>query len=148
MKSKIDYLIGKSSTENAVMIGTANICGRPCYLYNPILFQKCPKCKGKVNENFENDYTIEKYWEHEVLKERKKYNENNICTGFTWNKNIGKEDVEEEAMFKYFDKVDNEKKIHLTIKYANTESIIKKYMGKDDPESRKMYLKEFQEAEV
>ena len=47
------------------------------------------------------------------------YNEDNICTLFRFNNKIGKEDVDINALFQYFDKVDNEKIAHYIINFVN-----------------------------
>lgn len=118
IKKKIDELIGTNTIKKPVMIGTGNSCKNPCYLYNTTLITTCPKCKGSVTEDFENGYTLEKKFDKykNDYVEVKKYNETKICTSFSWNNNIGQEDVNMMNLFKYFEKTDNEKKVHYTIK--------------------------------
>ena len=63
MKGILDELILRSKNLNKkVIIGTGNSCNNPCYLYNTNLINNCPKCNGKVEEDFENGYTITKEW--------------------------------------------------------------------------------------
>ncbi len=104
-------------TNPKVIIGTGNSCNNDCYLYNVDLTTKCPKCDGKVDEDFENDYTVEHKWveSKNAYVDVKKYNEKKICTGFRWNNNVSDCDVTLEGMFKYFDKKDPEKKTHYSI---------------------------------
>jgi hypothetical protein len=119
MKEKIDQLMSKQN-ENIVEIGTGNSCNSPCYTYNSKFFKECPKCQGKVISKYENgvykkeefDYRTEQYREYTA------YNEEKICTGFRFNNKIGKEDVDINALFEYFDKVDNEKIAHYSINFV------------------------------
>ena len=61
LRAKIAELITKAQmNEEVVVIGTGNSCGCPCYKYNLNLIKTCPKCKGKVEEDFENGYTMVK----------------------------------------------------------------------------------------
>ena len=125
IRAKIDDLMLKQSSK-IVEIGTGNSCNNPCYQYNLELTKTCPKCGGKVEVNYENDYTIKIQYDDfkQCYQEVKAYNERKICTGVIFNNNIGKEDVDLDALFQYFDKVDNEKKCHYTI---NTNETIKEY---------------------
>jgi len=118
MKSKLDSLVSQSEILNPkVIIGTGNSCNCPCYLYNLRLRKVCPKCDGKVEEEFENGYTVSQQWNESTksYKEVKKYNETKICTGFRWNDKIDECDVKLSALWKYYDKTDPEKKVHYTI---------------------------------
>ena len=118
MKDKMSKLLKeRMKNKSIVMIGTGNSCNNDCYLYNLDLRYKCPKCEGKVEEDFENDYTVEQEWNNtrKVYKEVKHYNEKKICTGFRWNNNVSDCDVSLEGMFKYFDKKDPEKKNHYSL---------------------------------
>ena len=42
------------------MIGIGNSCNNPIYHYNVSLIKKCPKCGGRVEEDFENGYETKK----------------------------------------------------------------------------------------
>ena len=125
VKAKIEELFNKQYSQ-IVEIGRGNSCNNPCYQYNYALTQKCPKCGGKVEEDFENDYTTSlRYDEYsQTYKEFKDYSERKICTGVILNNNIGKEDVDLDELFKYFEKVDNEKKCHYIV---NINGITKEY---------------------
>ena len=107
--------------ENPPIIGTGNSCNNPCYLYNRQIMEKCPKCSGKVEEDLENGYTIEKVWDdrRETWKEIKRYNQTKICTGFNWNDNIDKWDINAYQLFEHFDKEDPEKKAHYAVNYVD-----------------------------
>ena len=74
-------------------------------------------CGGKVESDYENDYEIiNKYDDYrKCFRDIKDYNQKKICTGFRFNNNIGKEDVDLNAFFDYFEKVDNEKKCYYYI---------------------------------
>ena len=116
LKAKIDELSLKQSSK-IVEIGTGNSCNNPCYQYNLELTKVCPKCGGKVESDYENDYEIiNKYDDYrKCFRDIKDYNQKKICTGFRFNNNIGKEDVDLNAFFDYFEKVDNEKKCYYYI---------------------------------
>ena len=79
VKAKIEELLNKQYSQ-IVEIGRGNSCNNPCYQYNYALTQKCPKCGGKVEEDFENDYTtgfrLDEY--SQTYKEYKDYNERKI----------------------------------------------------------------------
>ena len=118
MKEKINSLKKEVTLKNPkVIIGTGKSCNSDCYLYNPALMKTCPKCEGKVEEEYENDYKLENVWnkDKQAYNEIKRYNEKKICTGFRWNNNISQEDVSLKGIFDYFDKKDPEKKTHWSI---------------------------------
>ena len=123
MKEKIDQLMSKQN-ENIVEIGTGNSCNSPCYTYNSKFFKECPKCQGKVISKRENgQYKRQEYdCRTERYIEFMDYNEEKICTGFRFNNKIGKEDVDINALFQYFDKVDNEKIAHYSIKFIDRKT--------------------------
>ena len=136
MKNKLDALVAQSSyLDPKVIIGTGNSCNCPCYLYNLNLREVCPKCQGKVEEDFENGYTITQKWDDRIngYKEVKNYNETKICTGFRWNDKIDECDVKLSAVWKYYDKTDPEKKVHWTINVENKETKEKKTEEHDVP---------------
>ena len=58
-------------------------------------------CGGKVESDYENDYEIiNKYDDYrKCFRDIKDYNQKKICTGFRFNNNIGKEDVDLNAFF-------------------------------------------------
>jgi hypothetical protein len=122
LRAKIAELITKAQmNEEVVVIGTGNSCGCPCYKYNLNLIKTCPKCKGKVEEDFENGYTMVKKYNSrkEAYEEVKQYNLTKICTAFKWNNKDDIKDLDYKECFKYYTKVDNEKKNHWTIKYKD-----------------------------
>ena len=142
MKKKISSLFSDGSLKNPkVIIGTGNSCNNDCYLYNLNLQKKCPKCDGKVEEDFENDYTIEHEWDEKrgVYEETKKYNEKKICTDFRWNNNIDKCDVTLKGMFDFFDKKDPEKITHYSI-VVEDETTKEKKTEEYDVENHYMML--------
>ena len=136
MKNKLDALVSQSGYLNPkVIIGTGNSCNCPWYLYNLNLRKVCPKCEGKVEEDFENGYTILQKWDEGLkgYKEVKKYNETKICTGFRWNDKIDECDVKLTALWKYYDKTDPEKKVHYTIHVEDPTTKEKKTEEYDVP---------------
>ena len=65
VKGKMKQIIKELKKEGAsknprIIIGTGNSCNNDCYLYNLDLVRTCPKCEGKVEQEVENDYIIEK----------------------------------------------------------------------------------------
>ena len=120
MKEKITQLMSKQN-ENIVEIGTGNSCNNPCYTYNTKYMKECPKCQGKVNSHMENYQYQKRTYDHfnDRYIEATDITEDNICTGFRFNNKIGKEDVDLDALFQYFDKVDNEKKVHYSLRVVN-----------------------------
>ena len=139
LKDKIDQLIDTNTLKGAVMIGTGNTCKNPCYLYNTSLIKKCPKCNGTVTEDYENGYTTEKKWDRKknCEVETKKYNETKICTSFSWNNNIGQEDINFNKLCEYFEKTDNDKKIHYVI---NVEDKTTKEVKKEEVDVPTKYM--------
>ena len=136
MKGILDELILRSKNLNKkVIIGTGNSCNNPCYLYNTNLINNCPKCNGKVEEDFENGYTITKEWKPNLnrYEEVKNYNETKICTGFKWNDKIDNWDVQLGDLFEHFDKTDNAKKVHWTINVEDKDTKEKKTEEYDVP---------------
>ena len=77
LKAKIDELSLKQSSK-IVEIGTGNSCNNPCYQYNLELTKVCPKCGGKVESDYENDYEIiNKYDDYrKCYRYIKDYNQN------------------------------------------------------------------------
>ena len=78
MKEKLTKLFIEGKQKNPkVIIGKGNSCNNDCYLYNLGLTKTCPKCDGKVEEDYENDYTVEKKWDdyQKAFKDVKNYNE-------------------------------------------------------------------------
>lgn len=123
MKEKIIELTKKSKNPNnpIIMIGTGNSCNNPCYFYNVSLIHKCPKCGGKVEEDFENDYAQKKQFNetYNTIDKVKVYNEGGICTDFRWNNNVDLWDVNFAELYKHFDREDNANKVHYSIKIVN-----------------------------
>ena len=81
MKEKINSLKKEVTLKNPkVIIGTGKSCNSDCYLYNPALMKTCPKCEGKVEEEYENDYKLENVWnkDKQAYNEIKRYNEKNM----------------------------------------------------------------------
>ena len=113
--------------ENIIEIGTGNSCNSPCYTYNSKLMKECPKCQGKVVGHYENGKCKKSVFEPRIegFIEVNGYSEDEVCSGFRFNNNICKEDINTEALFQYFDKVDNEKIAHYTIQCKNRTTLEK-----------------------
>ena len=124
MKEKIAQLMSKQN-ENILEIGIGNSCNSPCYTYNSKYFKECPKCQGKVISKYENgEYQKQEFdYRTQQYREFTAYNEEKICTGFRFNNKIGKEDVDINALFQYFDKVDNEKIAHYSINILDRTTV-------------------------
>ena len=108
LKAKIDELIEKRNKSNPIVeIARGNCCRNPCYEYNPYLLTECPKCGGKVEESYENGYTIERRYDRYdgVYKDVNIYDDN-VCDKFKFNDKISKEDYDLKEFFKYFKKTE------------------------------------------
>ena len=106
LKAKIDELIEKRNKSKPVVIARGNCCRNPCYEYNPSLITECPECGGKVEESYENGYTVERRFDDLGYEEDVKFYDNNACDKFTFNDKISKEDYDLEEFFNYFRKTE------------------------------------------
>lgn len=107
LKAKIDELIEKRNKSKPVEIARGNCCRNPCYEYNPSLITECPKCGGKVEESYENGYTVERRYDRwdGCYKDVNIYDDN-ACDKFTFNDKISKEDYDLKEFFNYFRKTE------------------------------------------
>ena len=107
LKAKIDELIEKRNKSKPVEIARGNCCRNPCYEYHPSLITECPKCGGKIEESYENGYTIERRYDRwdGCYKDVKLYDDN-VCDKFTFNDKISKEDYDLKEFFNYFRKTE------------------------------------------
>ena len=118
MEKKIKELISRGQySSTPIMIGTGNSCNNPCYLYNIPIMTKCPKCAGKVEQEYENGYTTKEKWNErdQAFEKVRNYNESKICDDFRWNNNVHLKDVNLAELEKYYDKEDHANKVHWTI---------------------------------
>ena len=106
LKAKIDELIEKRNKSKPVEISRGNCCRNPCYEYHPSLITECPKCGGKVEESYENGYTIERRYDDLGYEKDVKIYDNNVCDKFTFNDKISKEDYDLKEFFNYFRKTE------------------------------------------
>ena len=53
---KVRILIEKRESQKPRIIGYGNYCKNPCYEFNLSLFEKCPKCEGKITKEYENPF--------------------------------------------------------------------------------------------
>ena len=105
LKAKVLELIEKRNNAKPVEIARGNACSNPCYEYHPSLLTKCPKCGGKVENDYENGYYVENRFNEVLLYyEDVKIYDDNVCDGFTFNNKISKEDYDLKEFFNYFRK--------------------------------------------
>ena len=123
LKQKIDELCLKRNKGDPLQIAVGK-CGNPCYAYQLNLFFNCPKCNGNVNRNMENGYTTERIYVHysQSNRDRKNYNEKNICKKFNFNENIDKCDVDSDEYIKFFEKIDGQKTVHWSCGFRTREN--------------------------
>ena len=106
LKAKIDELIEKRNKAKPVVIARGNCCRNPCYEYHPSLITECPECGGKVEESYENGYTIERRFDDFGYERDVKIYDENVCDKFTFNDKISKEDYDLKEFFNYFRKTE------------------------------------------
>ena len=102
LSSILNQLIEKRDSQTPKEVATGNYCKNPCYEFNLNLINECPKCKGKVVMDFENEFTTRsEYDSRRNLIERKIYNKN-ACDNFTFNETVAYEDRSFGALVAYF----------------------------------------------
>ena len=112
LKKKLSELSVKAYSK-IIKIGKAP-CGRPCYAFNPSLFNSWPECQNTAKEQIENG-TYQKQVYDKIKGDyvyKDYYNEDNICLDFTFDNNVDKWDIDFAEMCDYYDKVDKEKTVH------------------------------------
>jgi len=136
LKQKIDELCLKRNKGDPLQIAVGK-CGNPCYAYQLNLFFNCPKCNGNIKRNMENGYTTEMIYDDysQSVRNAKIYNESNICKKFDFNENIDKCDVDSDECIKFFEKIDEQKKVYwlFDIKTKENEKWVTKEIEKDMP---------------
>ena len=101
---KVRALIEKRESQKPRIIGYGNYCKNPCYEFNLSLFEKCPKCEGKITKEYENPIlSIEtRYDNFGYPYQVTNYDYSAFCDAFKFDKSICKEDVSMEALSAYF----------------------------------------------
>lgn len=101
-------LIDKRDASTPKVIASGNYCKNPCYEFNLNLVSECPKCKGAVVMEYENDYTTtQAYDKNGHLYEKKIYNKT-CCNQFDFDSSISAEDRDFSALVNYFQKSETE----------------------------------------
>ena len=73
LTAKLNELIARRDSQTPRVIAKGNYCSNPCYEFNLNLVNECPKCKGKVIMEYENEYTIKKDYNREGREIEKKF---------------------------------------------------------------------------
>ena len=98
----IERLIKKRDSQTPREVAHGNYCKNPCYEFNLNLINVCPKCKGKVVMEYENEYTITKDRDKNGnIIDKKIYNKN-ACNKFEFNDIVSYEDRSFGALCAYF----------------------------------------------
>lgn len=119
LRPKVDEYIQKRDSQTPRVIAKGNYCNNPCYEFNLTLFNTCPKCKGAVVEDYENDYTTQNVVSNGQVYEKKIYNKNTCCSTFTFDKNlISMEDCYGGSLIQFFEReevVDGKKNYYMML---------------------------------
>ena len=119
LRPKINEYILKRDSQTPRVIAKGNYCNNPCYEFNLNLFKTCPKCKGAVVEDYENEYTIKNVLNNNQLFEKKYYKKDTCCTDFVFDeKLISKEDCYGGVLISFFERqeeVDGKKNYYMML---------------------------------
>ena len=88
LSAKLEELIAKRDAQTPRVIAKGNYCSNPCYEFNLNLISKCPKCKGKVVMEYENEFTIKKEYDSDGREFEKKIYNNKACDEFEYDDSI------------------------------------------------------------
>jgi uncharacterized protein YbaR (Trm112 family) len=103
LSTKLAELTAKRDEQTPKEIAKGNYCSNPCYEFNMTLTEECPKCKGAVVMEYENEFTKKQEYNSEgKLIEKTIYNKN-ACSKFEFNDSIAVEDYSFGALCAYFD---------------------------------------------
>jgi hypothetical protein len=107
LATKLAELIAKRDAQTPREIAKGNYCSNPCYEFNLNLLEECPKCKGKVIMEYENEFTKRTERDSEgKLFEKTIYNKN-CCSKFEFNDVVSIEDRSFGNLCAYFDLEEN-----------------------------------------
>lgn len=120
LRPKINEYIQKRDSQTPRVIAQGNYCNNPCYEFNLNLFKTCPKCKGAVVEDYENEYTIINTMDdYNRIYEKKIYKKDTCCTNFVFDeKLISKEDCHSGVLIQFFERqeeVDGKKNYYMML---------------------------------
>ena len=104
LTAKLNELIARRDSQTPRVIAKGNYCSNPCYEFNLNLVNECPKCKGKVIMEYENEYTIKKDYNREGREIEKKIYNKNACDKFEFDQSlISPEDYKFGVLCAYFE---------------------------------------------
>lgn len=103
-KQILARLIAKRDASTPKVVASGNYCKNPCYEFNLNLVEECPKCKGAVVMEYENEYTTTQEYNRDGVRFEKKHYNKNCCNKFEFNKSIAEEDRDFSALSNYFQK--------------------------------------------
>jgi uncharacterized protein YbaR (Trm112 family) len=107
LSTKLAELIAKRDAQTPREVAKGNYCSNPCYEFNSNLTEECPKCKGQVVMEYENEFQeIEDYTSSGKRITKKIYNKN-CCNKFDFNDVVSIEDRSFGNLCAYFDLVEN-----------------------------------------
>jgi len=99
----LDQLITKRDSQTPREVAHGNYCKNPCYEFNLNLINSCPKCKGKVVMEYENEYTTQIAYDQNGNKYDKKIYNKTACDEFEFNELVSYEDRSFGALCAYFE---------------------------------------------
>ena len=110
LRAKLKELIAKRDSQTPRVIAKGNYCSNPCYEFNLNLVNECPKCKGKVVMEYENEFTIKKEYDSDGREFEKKIYTNKACDKFEYDDSISisNEDIYFDILCIYFNLKENE----------------------------------------
>ena len=107
LATKLAELIANRDAQTPREISKGNYCSNPCYEFNLNLLEECPKCKGEVIMEYENEFTKRTERDSEgKLYEKKIYNKNR-WDKFEFNDVVSIEDRSFGNLCAYFDLEEN-----------------------------------------
>ena len=110
LTAKLNELIARRDSQTPRVIAKGNYCSNPCYEFNLNLVNECPKCKGKVVMEYENEFTIKKEYDSDGREFEKKIYTNKACDKFEYDDSISisNEDIYFDILCIYFNLKENE----------------------------------------
>lgn len=98
----LERLISIRDSQTPREVAHGNYCKNPCYEFNLNLIYECPKCKGEVVMEYENEYTIKKDYDRNGNQIEKKIYNKTACNKFEFNDIVSYEDRSFGALCAYF----------------------------------------------
>ena len=107
LSTKLAELIAKRDAQTPREVAKGNYCSNPCYEFNLNLIEECPKCKGAVVMEYENEFTEKEDYTRDGKRIIKKIYNKNCCSNFDFNDVVSIEDRSFGHLCAYFDLVEN-----------------------------------------